>query len=548
MAVEVESSGQIEEFLGVLKRRMWVIVLPAALSTAIGVCFSVLVPKKYVVETRVLVRNTLAGADGIAIGGGNSARQAQVAPQDIRADPRIRGVLTELEWPEFLQLSRDEQNDYLDKILEGVSVTVVPVAKDAGAQPVIIKFTHTDALRAQEFLVELSKRWQEEVLARGRNAEQKAVDGLKERKGAIETELEGIRNQLTELRTDSGIAPVIQQAGGKNQGPATDPLFEQIPREEVELDTLEGDIAQLETNIAAAVKRWSRMDEERPVVEETPGLEYAAQIQERRLAVHELKQTIENKGYKKASRKRQALEQEISNLEGEIQMLEDNQTQTGSTERWVPNEAKFQLEEQIAGDKIELERLEASQAKLKKRLDEHKEWAVELQDVYSQIAALEGQRALLTTTLTEVESAYQLADRRLTWLLGPGGNPFEVQRPVRLPTVPTEPNPVLIIAFSVFIGLALGFGMALVSEYSKNCFRSVYDISRVMMVPVLGTINAIRTRSERRRSLLGKLLLVGSTFTVIGLMGYVTWAWQGHRHMLSDRMVDAIEDFRDYFK
>ncbi len=94
MPVEVESSGQIEEFLGVLKRRLWVIVLPAALSTAIGVCFSVLVPKKYVVETRVLVRNTIEGADGGAIGGANSAREAQVAREDIRADPRIRAVVS----------------------------------------------------------------------------------------------------------------------------------------------------------------------------------------------------------------------------------------------------------------------------------------------------------------------------------------------------------------------------------------------------------------------------------------------------------------------
>ncbi|TDJ73049.1 MAG: hypothetical protein E2O39_05790 [Planctomycetota bacterium] len=548
MAVEVESSGQIEEFLGVLKRRMWMIVLPAALSTAIGVCFSVLVPKKYVVETHVIVRNTLAGADGRAVGGGNSAREAQVAKQDIRAYKRIRGVLTKLKWPEFLPLSRDEQNDYLRKILEGVSVTLVPVPKDAGAQPVIIKFTHTDALRAKEFLEELSKRWQEEVLTRGRNAEQKAVDGLNERRGALETELEDIRDRLTELRTTYSIAPVVQQNTGKNQGPATDPLFEQIPREAVELDTLKGDIAQLETDIAAAVKRWSRMDEERAVVEETPGLEFAMQIQEHRLAVRELRQTIENKGYKQASLKRQALEQKIRNLEREIQVLEDNQTQTGSTERWVPNEAKFLLEEQIAQDKIELERLVASQVKLDKQLKEHKERAVELTEVYSRIAALESQRDDIATGLTEIRYSYELAERRLSWLLGPGGDPFEVQQPVELPTVPTEPNPVFIIAFSVFIGLALGFGLAMVLEYSKNCFRSVYDISRVMMVPVLGTINAIRTRSERRRSLLGRLLLVGSTLTIIGLMGYVTWAWRFNTHMLSDRMRDAIEDFRDYFK
>ena len=47
MAVEVESGGQVEEFLRILRRRAWWILLPASLCIAIGTCYSVIVPKKY---------------------------------------------------------------------------------------------------------------------------------------------------------------------------------------------------------------------------------------------------------------------------------------------------------------------------------------------------------------------------------------------------------------------------------------------------------------------------------------------------------------------
>ena len=57
-----------------------------------------------------------------------------------------------------------------------------------------------------------------------------------------------------------------------------------------------------------------------------------------------------------------------------------------------------------------------------------------------------------------------------------------------MPVRPTQPDPILIIIFSLLFSLALGLGLSLLLEYSRSCFRSINDITRVMVVPVLSGV------------------------------------------------------------
>ena len=59
MPVEVESTSQFEDLTNILKKRTWWILVPLALIGTLGTSFAVLVPKKYVAKTRIM----LAGAE-----------------------------------------------------------------------------------------------------------------------------------------------------------------------------------------------------------------------------------------------------------------------------------------------------------------------------------------------------------------------------------------------------------------------------------------------------------------------------------------------------
>ncbi|MDP6990133.1 MAG: Wzz/FepE/Etk N-terminal domain-containing protein, partial [Planctomycetota bacterium] len=78
MAVQVDPPGQLQEFLDILRQRVWQIVLPTLFSVSLGVGFAVVVPKKYEVTTQVELRETLLGVGGVS--GRNlslSAREAE---------------------------------------------------------------------------------------------------------------------------------------------------------------------------------------------------------------------------------------------------------------------------------------------------------------------------------------------------------------------------------------------------------------------------------------------------------------------------------------
>jgi hypothetical protein len=109
---------------------------------------------------------------------------------------------------------------------------------------------------------------------------------------------------------------------------------------------------------------------------------------------------------------------------------------------------------------------------------------------------------------------------------------------------PEEPNPWIIVVFSLFAGLALGMSLALVTEYGRNSYRSVSDVGGVMAVPVLGAINTIVTTAEARRAQLRRAFVGMSTAVILGGLAWFTWIWAYDQERLPTEILQAIDEFR----
>lgn len=546
MPVEVESTSQIEEFRKVLRKRLWWILLPASVCVALGVCFAIVVPKKYVTKTRVMVRNTLPG-DAPGRGGSNSAREAQVAGHQIRSPARISAVLQELRWPEFLELNREEQYEYVQNTQENVTVDIPLMPEGSGQQVVRMSFGHTDPLRAYQFLVSLREKWQAEVLERGQVAEAKAFESVKETKGTLERERDEITEELARWRKEHRIAPP-EAVSRPGQIPTYDPVFEDLPNNKNEMNALDLSTAEMQERIAGDRTRWARMPDTVPSIEEDRGVRYGKEIQDKELEILQIQQKINERGYKPLHPRYRQLQERIATLRGEIEILRASEVEATETKIWVANKKKATLRQKIDEAETELERMRKQRANLERLVLEQEERALELQDVYSHIRTLESRLDRVNEQLKQVDSSFQQKKATVAWIQGPGGDPFEILEKVHLPTTPTEPNPALIVIFSIFAGVGIGLGLAVISEYSKNCFRSVNDISRIMVVPVLGTVNAIVTRREARRTASARLIGSAISLLFIATLGYVTWAWKERPQLLSQGLLDVIEGFRNNFK
>jgi hypothetical protein len=97
------------------------------------------------------------------------------------------------------------------------------------------------------------------------------------------------------------------------------------------------------------------------------------------------------------------------------------------------------------------------------------------------------------------------------------------------------------------MGLGLGSSLALGTEYSGSAFRSINDVSRVMVVPVLGSVGAIATRVEVRRTRLTHAIWAACTTLVVGGLVFLTWAWVTQSALLTPALHSLIEGVRAPF-
>jgi hypothetical protein len=156
----------------------------------------------------------------------------------------------------------------------------------------------------------------------------------------------------------------------------------------------------------------------------------------------------------------------------------------------------------------------------------------------------------LQASLTAAEARYRSKLSDFGIASSPKNNPFAILEEVNAPPKATEPNPWLIILLSVAAGLGIGIGVAVALEYTKSCFRSVYDVSRVLPVPVLGNINKIVTRRESKQRLTRRVVVGAASFLVLGTLAFVTWAWAHDQEsgLLSPALRKAIEGLRAALK
>jgi len=131
---------------------------------------------------------------------------------------------------------------------------------------------------------------------------------------------------------------------------------------------------------------------------------------------------------------------------------------------------------------------------------------------------------------------------------GPDANPFEVMELAEASDVPDAPNVPVLIAFAGIVGLGLGLGSAFASEYMRNGYRNVSELTRALAVPVLGAVNSIVTRAESRRRMARRLAVGTSSLLMIGAILWVTWAYKNKPLMLGPQVTQLIEDLREQFR
>ncbi len=554
MALQRQSTNPLSDFGALVRRQWWSIVLPFAFVTALGVMIAQLMPRRYNVQTSVKIPES-----GI-MGTGEIQRDVSSATRDMVAEPLVRSVIEAQEWPDYIGLGDKEKLDFVRRVAANIVPMVRTAGKNAaGSSYIVVQYHDSEGSRAEKFLNSLRDRYIESVVEGVRREAKSRRDTLKDLRKDYQDayiEAEKVKSELVKSKN----LAVATQVPGSGQTRAEDPIYGRLIQSQTQLAT--ADMA-LRSEEAKLVTIQNFFDAESETIPESAAAAIANaaakpaladdtdnQVRDLEMSILDMREKL--KDYRPAAKAYQRIEDDIFKAESRIALLRgesDPELTKADPTRFVPNPKRALYETQMRDAETEIEGLKVQISSLKITIEDlSSEYALR-QDWYLQLS-------YLTQDVQRAEAAYLAADsnyaaqsNRVALLEGPHANPFDVVEVATASDVPNAPVVPIVVLVSAIAGLALGLGWALTSEFLRNGFRSVPDLTRGLAVPVLGSVNLITTRAQARRRLSRHIMIAVSSAVIVGSILWVTWAYQNDSlRLLGPRLTEMIDDLRKAFR
>ncbi len=433
-----EDQGMVEidlrEYLGILKKWRWVIVLitVVAVGTA-GVLSFFVLPPVYQAEVTLLVNRTSSTKTTYQQ---PETLESAVSPFSKLPEMTLNTYVAQVTNPKLLgrvrdNLGLDPEVYTINRLSNMVSASVV---KDSNL--INIKVEHTDPILAREIADSVSEELL--VFISEANEEQlaKSVELLDRQLIEVSAELltteEQIKNNEAQPRSLDFVRDELDSAKQ---------MLSKYRSQRVQVDldiyVLESKLAELNSQLAMIPP--TIVTEEISYVEGENGEE---QIITRSEQV--------NPSYTEISRRR---EETVSELSGK------------------QAEASFLIKE--------IERLTVRSEELQAEVTEKR---VEQEQLARKAAQLEQTYNLLTNTIAETQ---------IVQAINIGETDVMITAPAETPTVPIKPNKSLNMAVAAVLAAMIGIFLAFVLEYFDNTVKTAEDVQKHGGIPTLGSIPRI---------------------------------------------------------
>jgi protein tyrosine kinase modulator len=176
------------------------------------------------------------------------------------------------------------------------------------------------------------------------------------------------------------------------------------------------------------------------------------------------------------------------------------------------------IDKEIARKSAEQERLKTQIQTLQSRVENEPTRESEL---ISLTRDYETSKATYQSLLARREEAGIAADLERQQV----GQQFKTLDPARLPEKPSGPNRQRINLIAAAAGLAMGIGLTVLLEIRDQSFRNAVEIVPVLSLPVLASVPAIMTRTERLRARRLVLAVMTLFLTLVGSGGAVAYKY-----------------------
>jgi polysaccharide chain length determinant protein (PEP-CTERM system associated) len=492
---------EADDYLTMLKRRIWLILIPAVLFSVIGVVVTFFIPAKYLSQTLILIDQQKVPEDIVkpVISSDLDSRLSAMKEQILSRSTLVPII----EQYNLYGGKHASMDDRLDLVRKDVLIKPIQsqIARSGGLPGFFIAFTASDARTAQLVCGKISSLFVGENLKNRENDAQGTTDFIKGQLDDAKRDLDDQDAKLAAFQRQ--YVGKLPTEGGTNVNMLTS-LNTQLEAATQSLGRLEQDKsyqqslltqelqAQAAANSAAAVNAGAGGT--------APGTQPAGPtLQQQQAELHNLLTAeADLKSHYTADYPDVInIERRITDLRKEIAQSEqasDAAPAKGSAAVNLNVPSRFdspavqQLRAQLRATELGLQEKRAEQAQLGS--------AVRLyQDRIASSPLVEEQYKELTRDYDTAKRFYDdlLVKSNQSKMATDlerqqQGQQFRVLDPPNLPDAPTFPNRAIFFGGGLILGLALGFGMAAFLEYKDTALRSERDVYAFTRLPTLGLI------------------------------------------------------------
>lgn len=540
--------SQLQDIAGLLRRRALQIVLPAVVFGAVGWSLAQLWPRTYQAQTSLEVRDVAPPVTGRGVDSKMIQRDVDNARWQVKQYERVARVIDKLEWREFKELTdpRDKV-EFVRDVINRVSLGFQGGAQrnnynNAGSVLLTISYQDNDPQRAEQFLNRLREVYVSEVLDRHRTEARKTLDLLRNQLTLAEEKSRLADAASAKLQKETGVSATQQAPGGGRQRDE-DQVYVRLNAAHGQLFDAEMKVSQL----TAAIEQLKKLIEETPL--EAPenlrraGLTFEAELE----AIETAKADQRNRqvGLRPSHTWYKDAEAKIRQLDAKKEELLLAAKAPDSQLRMAPNPVRISLQQQLRDAEIDLSKAKAQASRLEADVEVLRIETAARVEIYRQLRELDRQAQLANLEYQRAGEAYNNQKAMVDFVSSPFANPFEVSELARAPKAPISPNPALFIGGALALGIALGLGSVMVAEFGRNGVRSAAEAARLTGAPVLGVVNRIRTRREKRERAAQRVLVVVSTAAIAASVVWTTWAYQNEPQSLGVSLRTSLDRFRE---
>ena len=490
----------IDEYISIVRRRKWWIIIPALVFPILAVGVSLKLPNRYVSQTLVLVEHQKVPDSYVTpvVTELINARLATMQEQ-ILSRTRLQPII------DRFGLYREDGAESVEQKVERMrkAVAVQPVRPDfggGGLNGFSISFTASNPRLAQQVCAEITSMFMEENLKSRQQSAQGTTDFLKTQLDDAKRNLDEQDRQLASFKEK-----YIGQLPGSEQGNfgMLASLNSQLDATTQALGRLQQDKTYTETMLSQQLQAWQAMQTTRSDSGSnlTPEMlqQQLAAAQAQLLAL-EQKYTATHPDVEKAKRDVATLQKRVDEaMAAEAKAAKARPKNSTSSPAGFEPAGIQQLRAQLHGMEVSIKEKLAAQSSLQQHIRTY-EGRIQLSPVVE-----EKYKQLTRDYTTAVEQYNQLlnkknqAEQALDLERRQQGEQFRVLDPPNLPERPAFPNRPLFAAGGFGGGLALGFAIALLLEFSDKSIRTEKDVQLYLELPTLMLMPSVDVDESQRR-------------------------------------------------